>query len=64
MPKHRNMLSIHQIFIENKPTLEIHDSQTMFLGVNSKIKTNQYLIRNRYKLNSLIIINYAQKSIL
>lgn len=58
----RDNLPLHQIFLEINKISEFHSSQRVCLGKNSYIKTNQYVVRVPYKLNTLIILKYAKEA--
>ncbi|SEB94850.1 hypothetical protein SAMN04489761_2066 [Tenacibaculum sp. MAR_2009_124] len=52
-------LSLNNILIDSSEYSDDHNTKKVFLGRNSLINTNQYHVREYYKLNTTIILNYG-----
>lgn len=52
-------LSLNTILIDSFEYSDDNNGSQLFLGRNSLINTNQYHVREYYKLNTTIILNYG-----
>ena len=52
-------LSLNNILIDSFDYSDDTNTKKLFLGRNSLINTNQYHVRESYKLNTTIILNYG-----
>ncbi len=51
-------LSLNNILIDSSEYSDKNNTARVFLGRNSLINTNQYQVREYYKLNTTVILNY------
>ena len=52
-------LSLNNILIDSFEYSDDKEVSMIFLGRNSLIKTNQYQVRDYYKLNTTVILNHG-----
>jgi len=52
-------LSLNNLLIDSFEYSDDNNTSKLFLGRNSLINTNQYHVRENYKLNTTIILNYG-----
>ena len=51
-------MSLNSILIDSFEYSDDNNTTQLFLGRNSLINTNQYHVREYYKLNTIVILNY------
>lgn len=54
-------LSLNNILIDSFEYSDDNNNRKIFLARNSLINTNQYVVREYYKQNTTVILNYEQK---
>lgn len=54
-------LSLNNILIDLFEYSDDNNTRKFFLARNSLINTNQYVVREYYKQNTTVILNYEQK---
>lgn len=57
----RDNVPLHHFFFTEISMLSNDDVSKIYVGKNSSIRSNQYLVRNSTKYNSLAILKYAKK---
>jgi hypothetical protein len=51
-------LSLNNILIDSFDYSDDNNTRKLFLARNSRINTNQYVVREYYKQNTTVILNY------
>lgn len=54
-------LSLNNILIDSFEYSDDNKNRKFFLARNSLINTNQYVVREYYKQNTTVILNYEEK---